>query len=77
MHVDTDWAGTWRDRKSNSGYLVQSGGGVISAEFVALAEGCQELIWIKNLIEKTEEKLQYPIEVNEDNRSCIEIIKIV
>lgn len=62
MYVDADYAGDCRDRKSNSGYLIKYGGGVIAwgsrkqtsvalssteVEFISLAEGCQELIWTK------------------------------
>lgn len=57
MFVDADWAGNYRDRKSNSGHLLLFGGGVVAwgsrkqncvalssteAEFVALSEGCQQ-----------------------------------
>ncbi|XP_062538227.1 uncharacterized protein LOC134206518 [Armigeres subalbatus] len=57
MFVDANWAGDSHDRKSNSGVFIMFGGGIISwgsrkqscvalssteAEFVALAEGCQE-----------------------------------
>ncbi|XP_055585045.1 uncharacterized protein LOC129737904 [Uranotaenia lowii] len=65
MYADADWAGNHRDRKSNSGFLIRFGGGVVSwgsrrqtwvslstteAEFIALTEGCQELTWVKKLV---------------------------
>lgn len=83
--VDADWAGDVSDRKSNSGYLVYFGGGLISwaarkqncvalssteAEFIALAEACQELLWLKKLLDDFGENNE-PIKIMEDNQSCI------
>ncbi|KXJ72489.1 hypothetical protein RP20_CCG017884 [Aedes albopictus] len=90
MYVDADYAGDCRDRKSNSGYLIKYGGGVIAwgsrkqtsvalssteAEFISLAEGCQELSWTKRLLEEIAEEDTGPIIVFEDNQSCIKLVE--
>lgn len=90
MFVDADWAGDSRDRKSNSGILIMFGGGPIAwvsrkqtcvalssteAEFVALAEGCQELVWIKRLVKEIGEDIECPITIFEDNQSCIKLVE--
>ncbi|XP_062533636.1 uncharacterized protein LOC134202634 [Armigeres subalbatus] len=92
MFVDADWAGDSHDRKSNSGVLIMLGVGLISwgsrkqscvalssteAEFVAFAEGCQELVWTKRLIDEIGdgEVTDVPIPVFEDNQSCIKLVE--
>lgn len=76
MYADADWAGNHRDRKSNSGFLVRFGGGLISwvsrkqscvslssteAEFVSLSEACQELVWIRKLLADLGEDVSKPV----------------
>ena len=88
--VDADWAGNEGDRKSNSGLIIKFGGGVVSwttrkqtcvalssteAEFVALAEGCQELLWMKKLLNDLSEDNQESVVVWEDNQSCIKMVE--
>lgn len=88
--VDADWAGDEGDRKSNSGFLIKYGGGLVSwgtrkqscvalssteAEFVALAEGCQELLWMRKLMDELNEKSANPTVVWEDNQSCIKMVE--
>lgn len=90
MYVDADYAGDCRDRKSNSGYIIKYGGGVIAwgsrkqtsvalssteAEFISLAEGCQELIWTKRLLEEMTDEMMKSITVFEDNQSCIKLVE--
>jgi hypothetical protein len=87
-YVDSDWAGDIRDRKSNSGYLFKLGNSLIEwksrkqqcvslssteAEYIALAECCQELLWICKLMVAFDVQVKHPIKVNEDNQSCIKI----
>lgn len=88
--VDADWAGNEGDRKSNSGFIIKYGGGLISwgtrkqscvalssteAEFVALSEGCQELIWLKKLLADLQEERKDPTIVWEDNQSAIRMVQ--
>lgn len=90
MYADADWAGDHRERKSKSGHLIMFGGGFIQwsfrkqscvalsstkAELVALAEGCQELIWTKRLLEDVGVSSSDPVVVYEDNQSCIKLVK--
>ena len=89
MFVDANWAGDARDRKSTSGFLLKFGGGLIAwgsrkqgcvalssteAEFVALAEGCRELIWARKLLEEIGEGDFDPTVVYEDNQSVIKMV---
>ncbi|KXJ76472.1 hypothetical protein RP20_CCG009564 [Aedes albopictus] len=88
-YADADWAGNVKDRKSNSGYLFRLGGGLISwcarkqacvalssteAEYISLAEGCRELLWIKKLMKDFGEPVQKPVQIFEDNQSCIKML---
>lgn len=88
--VDADWASVEGDRKSNSGFLIKYGGGLVNwgtrkqscvalssteAEFIALAEGCQELLWHLKLSSDVNEKHLDPIPVWEDNQSCIKLVE--
>lgn len=89
-YVDADWAGDISDRKSSSGYLFKFHGGVIDwscrkqkcvalssteAEYIALAECLQEVLWIRKLMDDIGEQLDFPIPVKEDNQSCIALTK--
>lgn len=90
MFTDADWAGSHRDRKSNSGFLIRYGGGVIcwgsrrqscvslsttEAEFIALSEGCQELTWVKKLLKDFGEDITVPTPIFEDNQSAIKLVE--
>lgn len=87
--ADADWAGNVKDRKSNSGYLFRLGAGTISwcarkqtcvalssteAEYISLAECCQELLWIKKLLQDFGEAVKNPVQIFEDNQSCIKML---
>lgn len=89
-YADADWAGNVKDRKSNSGYLFQLGGGPISwcarkqscvalssteAEYISLAESCRELLWLKKLLKDFGEPVQEPVQIFEDNQSCIKMLE--
>jgi Reverse transcriptase (RNA-dependent DNA polymerase). len=87
-YADADWAQSRTDRKSNSGYVFKFKGGTISwackkqncvalstteAEYVALAEACQEGTWIQKLLEDFGEYHRRPITIMEDNQGCLKL----
>ena len=87
-YSDADWAGDLNDRKSTSGYIFMLGGGAVSwksrkqtcvalstaeAEYVALANTTQEVIWMRQLMEDLEIKLTEATIVYEDSQAAISI----
>lgn len=84
-YCDSDFAGDQETRRSTTGYVIFYAGGPISwcsrrqsiialssteAEYVAAAECCKELIYLKTLIEElSDEKIS--IELNIDNQSAM------
>lgn len=89
-YADADWAENRKERKSNSGYVFKVYGGVISwccrkqscvalssteAEFIALAEACQEAIWITRLLSDLNVNNNMPFVIFEDNQSCLKMIE--
>ena len=89
MYSDANWAEDRIDRKSNSGYIVFAFGGTISwacrkqvsvslssteAEYIALSEATQELIWLQRLSEDFSINIQYPVQILADNQSAIKMI---
>ena len=87
MYVDADHAGCLDTRRSTSGCLIEFGGSLIHwkskrqtiavkssaiAEYVALSEGLDELLWMRNLYLELGVKLE-PTTVYEDNTACIRI----
>ena len=45
------------------------------AEYVALASGLKQLLWIKQIIEECGIEVQIPMIVEEDNQTCITVAK--
>lgn len=87
-YADADWAEEREDRKSNSGFVFKVFGGVVSwccrkqtcvalssteAELVALAEACQEAIWMQRLLRDLNEKVSSTL-IYEVNQSCLKLI---
>ena len=85
-YSDADWAGDLNDHKSSSGYISMLSGGAVSwksrkqtcvalstaeAEYVALANAAQEVIWMRQLMENLECKQSEPTVVYEDNQAAI------
>lgn len=88
-YSDADWAGDQASRMSTSGYLFFFGAGPIAwvshkqscvslssmeAEYVALSEACQQLIWLRRLMEDFGQSQQCTT-VYEDNQSCLSFVK--
>lgn len=88
-YSDADWAQDVEDRKSNTGYLFKFNGGTVSwacrkqscvalsstkAEYIALAETCQEAVWLRNLLKDFNEEQTQPTVIFEDNQSCIKLV---
>lgn len=44
------------------------------AEYIALAETCQEVVWLRSLLEDFNEKQMQPTIIYEDNQSCIKLV---
>lgn len=89
-YADANWAENPSDRKSNSGYVFMLFGGPISwccrkqtcvslssteAEYVALAEACQEAVCLIRLLKDFQHNNQLPITMYEDNQSCLKILE--
>ncbi|XP_062550086.1 uncharacterized protein LOC134214792 [Armigeres subalbatus] len=83
---DSDWAGDKSTRKSTTGYVIYLNGAAVSwasrrqdcvtlstteAEYVALTETCQEIVWLRRLLEDLGETPTQPTLVMEDNQGCI------
>lgn len=88
-YCDSDFAGDVRTRKSTSGYVIYYLGGPVSwrsrkqpivatssteAEYIAAAECCRELIYLKMLIEELT-GLEIKATLRIDNLSAISLIK--
>jgi hypothetical protein len=89
-YSDSDWAGDHDDRKSTSGYLITLAGGPISwrskkqqvvalstaeAEYVAMTEACQEVVYLRPLLKELDEEQKGPTLVYQDNQASIVISK--
>lgn len=89
-YSDSDWAGDHDTRKSTTGFVFLYGTGPISwvsrrqtcvtlssmeAEYVALSDTCQELIWIRRLLSDLEEPPVGATHVFEDNQSCLSFVQ--
>jgi hypothetical protein len=88
-YTDADWASDL-DRYSTSGYLFILGGGAVSwaskrqksialssteAEYMALALGAKEAVWLRQLLEELQFPPTGPTLINVDNQSCIKLTK--
>lgn len=88
-YVDADLAGDVKDRKSNSGYFFKYRGATIGwasrkqtlvahstaeAEFVAISEAAKEAVWIERILNDFGQTVVNPIEMMEDNQSCIRML---
>lgn len=89
-YSDSDWAGDRNDSKSTSGYVFKIFGNTVrcasrkqttvaksstKAEYIALSETISEGNWIKKLLHEMQIESSNPIQIFEDNNSCIKIAK--
>lgn len=90
-YSDADWAGDRSDRKSTSGFVFFFGGAPVvwasrkqgcvttstmEAEYLALSDAAQEVIWLRRLLGELGEQQRRPTTINEDNRSCIDFVAL-
>ncbi|WJZ84569.1 hypothetical protein VitviT2T_004169 [Vitis vinifera] len=90
-YTDSDMAGDVNNRKSTSGYLMTFSGGVVSwqsrlqkcvalstieAEYIAVAEACKKLLWMKRFIHELEFKQQRYV-VYCDNQNAFTLVRIL
>lgn len=88
-YTDANWAESKLDRKSNSGYIFMMYGGTVSwacrkqvcvslssteAEYIALCEGSQELVWIKGICKELQVQMQKSTKLYVDNQSCMKLV---
>ena len=87
-HVDSDWANDQDHRRSRTGYVISINENPISfatalqpktasstavAEYIALASAVKELIHIKQLLQELGFSIALPMNMEEDNTTCIHI----
>ena len=87
VYVDASYAST-HDRRSISAYLIFMCGGPISwkskrqsvvaissteAEYIALAQAVQEVIWLRQLLKDLGHEIKTPTIIYEDNQACINL----
>ena len=85
-YSDADWACDVNDRKSTSGYLFMVSGVPVSwkskvqtcvelsiaeAEYVALANATQEVVFLRELFKNLHHKQTEPKIIHEDNQAAI------
>jgi hypothetical protein len=88
--VDANWAEDKVDRKSNTGIVIKLYGGVViwscrkqglvtlsstEAEYVALAEAVQEVMWFVRILEDLKIKIEKPMIFYEDNQSVLKMLQ--
>ena len=90
-YTDSDMAGDVDNRRSTSGYLMTFSGGAVSwqsrlqkcvalstteAEYIAAAEACKELLWMKCFMQELGFKQQRYVVYN-DNQSAFTSVRIL
>lgn len=89
MYSDSDWGEDRKDRKSNSGWIMQLNGGTIGwscrkqaivalssaeAEYIALTEAAKEIMWIKSVIKQFMKENNTTQRIFTDSQSAMSMI---
>jgi hypothetical protein len=89
-YADSDWTGDTSDRKSTSGYMFMLEGGLVSwrskkqqvvalstaeAEYISLAEACQEAVYLRRLLSEIGEEQETPTTIYQDNQASMAMSK--
>ena len=89
-YSDADWAGDRDDRRSTSGHVFLLAKGAVSwyskkqsvvalstseAEYVALSQATQELVWVRRLLAGIGQPIEGPTTLYEDNQGTIAIAR--
>nr|KYP42345.1 Copia protein [Cajanus cajan] len=89
IYIDADYAGSFTDRKSTSGYCMFLGDSLVTwrskkqdrvsrssaeAEFRALAQGMCEGLWMKIILDDLKVKVDNPMQLYCDNKSAMSIV---
>lgn len=89
-YSDADWAGDLSSRRSTTGFIFFFGSGPVTwvsrrqscvslssmeAEYVALSEASQELVWLRRLFKEIGEDISKATTILEDNQSCLSFVK--
>jgi hypothetical protein len=87
-YSDADWGGDLDDRKSRTGSVVFLGNGPViwtsklqqsqslsstEAEYISLSHTCQDVIWLRTLLQEMQFPQLFPSIIYEDNKSTIKI----
>lgn len=87
-YADADWGNGPNDRRSVSGFIIKFFGSTIAratkkqtsvalstteAELIALCQASCEVVWIFNLLNSIGLEVPEPVNVYEDNQSCISV----
>jgi hypothetical protein len=87
-YVDSDWAGCVDTRRSTSGYVFFMGGAPVSwsskrqavvalssteAEYISLARGAQQVMWMKNWLSEVFLPQELPFQLRGDNLGSISL----
>ena len=85
---DSDWAGDVETRRSTSGYVMRFGNSTVSwcsrrqatvakssteAEYVALSQATQEVVWLRRLLVDLGVVVNSPTTIREDNQGAIDL----